>query len=130
MPGRPTGGGVSAGAQGRVSFGGGSRIEFARHARHLHRKADDPLALRLALGRVGVQKSFARLAAQDEVELPREVARVADAGAKALAHERRHQMSGVAGQEDAAAAHRLGQERAELVDGVASEVRVVRAEPG
>ena len=38
-------------------------------------------------------------------------------------------MSGVAGQEGASAAHRLGHARAKLVDGVASQLSVVRTEP-
>ena len=55
--------------------------------------------------------------------------RVADPGAHSLAHERRHQVSGVAGEQNSAAAHRLRQQRAELVHGVANDRPLVGFDP-
>ena len=117
-------------AQRRVPLGGGGLVEHAGHARHLHRKADDPLAVRPSFRGVGVEEVVAGLPSQREVELPGEVCGIADPGAEALAHERRHEVGGVAGQEHTTVAHRLCQQGAELVDRIAGELRVVRAEPG
>ena len=68
-------------------------------------------------------------AAQDEVELPRDVRGVAQPGAQPLAEERRRQVGGVADEQHAPLAHPLGEHRAELVDGRARERPVLRAVP-
>ena len=63
---------------------------------------------------------------EDEVELPREVGRVADPGAHALAGERRHQVRGVAGEEDPPVLPPLGDPGLERVDGVPFDAGVAR----
>src|SRR6202008_162987 len=59
-----------------------------------------------------------------QVELPREVRGVADAGAHALARERRHLMSGIARDQQPSITPAIDPARLERVDGVALERRV------
>ena len=78
--------------------------EIGRGARDVARVGllDRELADRLALGLVGVEQLRAGDALEHQRELPGEIVRVVDAGIAAEAAVRRHQMRGVAGQEDAA----------------------------
>ena len=78
-------------------------------------------------GSTRVEQRVGGDAAQDEVELPGEVRRVAQARAQALPQERRGQVGGVADEERAAVAQVVGEHRAELVDGVPREAAVARA---
>jgi hypothetical protein len=75
-------------------------VRDADHLAELHRELDDSPGVREALLLVRVEEGLGRLPGQDEVELPGEVAGVADPGAQPLSGERRHLVRGVAGQED------------------------------
>ncbi len=69
-----------------------------------------------ALGLVGVEPRVVELAAQHPRELPAEVVRVADAGLHARPGPRRHQVRGVAGEEDPAVAPGVGHPRVVAVE--------------
>ena len=83
-------------------------------------------ALGHALLLVGVEQGLRRETFEHEVELPCQVVGVAKAGAQALRQEGRHLVTGVAGQEDAAAAPGCGEQRTKLVVDDANELELVR----
>ena len=105
------------------------RVGDADDAAEVDRGVHDAGDVRLALRGVGVEQIVPGPAAEDGVELPAQVPRVADAGAHALPHEGRHGVGGVAGEHDAAAAPRLRDQGAEGVDGVAHHLGLLGLHP-
>jgi len=97
---------------------------------HVHRQLDDRLGMGASLASEGVEQGVRCVAAKDEVELPRQVRRVAKPGAQALPGERRGLVRGVAGQQDATATPLLDPTGLEPVDRVLFEHGVVGAVPG
>ncbi len=91
---------------------------------------DHPADVGLPLRLVGVEQRLGRASAADALELPGEVGDVADAGAHALAEERRHLVRAVAGDEHPAPAPIPRHERVERVDGGADDVDVLGGDPG
>jgi hypothetical protein len=107
-----------------VALGGHRRVGRLDHVAQPHREFDERAHVRPALGLVGVEQRLGRGARAPRGELPPQVGRVADAGAQALAEERRRLVRGVAGEQQAAAAPAGGDHRVEGVDRAALEPRV------
>src|SRR5690242_15767392 len=78
--------------------------------------------MRLALPLVGVEQGIRRVLAQDAVELPREIRRIANPSAHALTQKGRRLVAGVPGEEHPALAPDLGEQRVESVDRRAPEL--------
>ncbi len=93
---------------------------------------DHAAGVRFSLLLVGVEDVGGQVAREDAGQLPRQVHRVAQAGAHALADERRGEVGGVAEQEDAAAPPAVGELGAEGVLGDADQFEsssATRADP-
>ena len=106
-----------ASSRAAASAGSGTQITLPSSIEKLDRRSRARQPLRL----VGVEQRVGGATVEHEVELPRQVGGVAQAGAHALAGERRHEVGGVAGEEDAPGAPLLGVAGVERVDGVALE---------
>jgi hypothetical protein len=89
-------------AQHRVALRRGLRIELAEDLAELDGQADDRFVLRLSLAIHAVQQPLGGQAAQHQIELPRQVRRIAQTRAQPLAQERRSQVGGVAHEQHAA----------------------------
>ena len=99
-------------------------VGHADHLAELHGELDRGTRRRQPLLFVAVEQRFSRSIGQNQVELPREVRGVTNAGAHALSRERRHEMRRVAGEQDAAGAPMLGVSGTERVDRVPFETGV------
>ena len=104
-----------------------SRIGDADQLAHLDRQLDHRPRVRTTLEPVGVEQGVRCQATEHEIELPRQVGGVADAGAQSLTGEGRRLVGGVAGEEHPTAAPLLDPSGLEPVDGVLLEAGVVRA---
>ena len=109
-----------------VARRGLGRVGDADHLAELDREVDRRAGARSALLVVGGQERRRGAPVEHEVELPRQVGRVAEAGAHALSGERRHLVRGVAGEEDPPDLPPRGDPRLERVDGVPLEAGVAR----
>src|SRR5262252_1267962 len=103
-------------AQCRVARARLVEIELADHLAGLLGETDQRLDVRLSLALVTVEQRIMRTGAQHERELPGQIGGVADAGAHALPHEGRRLVAGIAGEEDAAGAPALGDQRVKAID--------------
>src|SRR5271165_1196681 len=109
-----------------VALGADFGIGNADNLAERYGVADDGFNMRLSLWGIGVKQLGRRQSRQHEVELPGQVLRVANTRACALAEERRHEVGGVAHEQNAVVAERFVQQAAEAVDGAPHDVDIVR----
>ena len=103
----------------RVVAGGSlGGVGHADHLAELDREVDGALRARSTLLFVGREQRRRRTAVEHQIELPRQVGGVADAGAHALAGEGRHEVRGVAGEQRPVVQPPVGHPRLERVDRV------------
>jgi len=87
--------GADGGGHRFVTSGSGDRIGNADDVAELHRELDRLASVREPLELVGVEQRVGCVALEDEVELPRQVGGIPDAGAHALPGEWRHLVGGI-----------------------------------
>lgn len=114
--------------EGAVTSLGGDGIDRVRDPAEFDRGPNREVGVWTALLLITVEELVTGPTTENEMELPRQVGRIADAGAGALPEIRRHRVCGVAGEEDTTHPPSICDPACECVPEIAQRLQVRRCE--